>query len=100
MCTLNAVTVGFIFKTIKCIDCFLFRKWRGLKTCKLPLSAFASTPSTPVRAIWGKESLPRFFWKGTNLTFFPLLCLRVILYSESPLCSFSPIFVTFLRPQY
>uniref|UniRef100_A0A2K5YKP0 Uncharacterized protein n=2 Tax=Cercopithecinae TaxID=9528 RepID=A0A2K5YKP0_MANLE len=83
MCTLNAVTVGFIFKTIKCIDCFLFRKWRGLKTCKLPLSAFASTPSTPVRAIWGKESLP-----------------RVILYSESPLCSFSPIFVTFLRPQY
>uniref|UniRef100_A0A2K5JHC8 Uncharacterized protein n=1 Tax=Colobus angolensis palliatus TaxID=336983 RepID=A0A2K5JHC8_COLAP len=89
MCTLNAVTVGFIFKTIK---------W--LKTCKLPLSAFASTPSTPVRAIWGKESLPGFLWKGTNLTFFPLLCLRVILCSVLPLCSFSPIFVTFLRPQY
>lgn len=70
MCILNVVMVGFIFKIIKCIDCFFFRKWRGLKICKLLFLVFVSIFFIFMRVIWGKEFLLRFFWKGMNFIFF------------------------------
>lgn len=53
----------------------------------------------PHESYLGERILTKVFLERYESYLFPLLCLRVILYSESPLCSFSPIFVTFLRPQ-